>query len=82
LRHRPFSRKLRRIGLGDFAWALDARGLSPRQQSACQMEAPSLRRTPILHLVASNATSKSANRSKADLRLNQRHDATPRPEVL
>ncbi len=61
------TRSFRRMGLGDFVIALDPREFDSRQQSACQIEAPFLRRTPLMHLVDINTTSKSANRSKTDL---------------
>ena len=61
------TRSFRRMGLGDFVCALDVREFDSRQQSACQIEAPFHRRTPFMHLVDINTTSKSANRSKTDL---------------
>ena len=60
-------RQLCRLGLGDFGSALESRRINPFMKSACQIEAPFPRRTPILHRAAPIAASKSANRSAADL---------------
>jgi hypothetical protein len=46
---------------------LDSRGMTSLAKSACQIEAPFPRRTPILHRAAPIAAPKSANRSAADL---------------
>jgi len=67
LRFWSLTRSFRRMGLGDFVRALDVRESDSRQQSACQIEAPFHRRTPFMHLVDINTTSKSANRSKTGL---------------
>ena len=57
------ARSFRRMGLGDFVRHLDIQDTSSCHQSAGQMEAPILRRTPFKHLVAFIATSLSADRS-------------------
>lgn len=64
--YRPWTR---RIGEGDFVPALDALESHSSQQSACQMEAPCLRRNPIMHLATIVVTSKSAYRSAMSPRL-------------
>ena len=66
---REQNRQLRRLGSATSSVPWTSGGELPRQQSACQMEAPSLHRTPIMHLALSNPASTSANRSVADLRL-------------
>lgn len=65
-KHRWQVRKqIRRLGwvTSCVPWTL---GILPFQKSVCQMEAPYLRRIPIMHLVFNYKTSQSANKSTTD----------------
>lgn len=58
----------RRLGLGDFDRTSVGRSTCSCRQSACQMEAPILRRTPFVHLAISRPSKVRIEARREDIK--------------